>query len=342
MSFALAGVFSIAAVWAAPEGQIAYLSGTEQEDLCVVVLDVASGETVRVGPGTRDGAPRWSPDAQWLAFLTHAGDGLSVCVVRPDGSERRILEHQFPWNGEPRWAPDSRRLTYTAAADTLMDQRVAVYDLENNTETFWGGETLKSALRPVWLPKLDILQAMSSSDQVTYQEHLDVDKFFAEGFASGVLMALGLALRDGGCTTEPVLITQAQATPLPGIVMGESLRHVEWMVECPRKGSFISFETNDGGDREVFALGKRGLANLTNDPAADWNPVWSYEGRWIAFESFRGFPKPRACSRSSSRIVSIAGLPPGLPAASGWLLSRIRPAIPSCSSAIRAAKTCGG
>ena len=38
----------------------------------------------------------------------------------------------------------------------------------------------------------------------------------------------------------------------------------------------------------MFVLGRRGIINVSNHHAADWNTVWSPDDDWMAFESFRG------------------------------------------------------
>ena len=65
------------------------------------------------------------------------------------------------------------------------------------------------------------------------------------------------------------------------------LQYAEWHVEPSPDGSGVAFESNDGGDREIFVLTKKGTADVSNHRAADWAPVWSPKGEWLAFESFR-------------------------------------------------------
>jgi len=152
----------------------------------------------------------------------------------------------------------------------------------------WGSDRLAGGFRPVWLTKLDLINAFSGSTEVKWHEGIDREKFFEEAFRSGVLLTAGLIPYGGHYTTEFVLVTETQAVPMPEILMKDSIRFEEWAIEITPKSTFIAFETNNGGDREIFVLGKRGVSNLTNHAAADWNPVWSQEGKWMAFESFRG------------------------------------------------------
>ena len=267
-------------------GEIAFVSGTEQEDQCVCVVDSVSGEVRRVGPGRRDGAPAWSPDGAWLAFETHAEGGAhAIYICRADGGEGRLLTHQFAWNHTPRWSPDGKRLAYAADADMGMQQAVVVYDLETASETVWAGGK-PGFMRPVWMSNIDLMKALQADTELAW-EGVDTAVMLEE-VEHGALLAIGLVGEPGALSTEIFLLTPTQAAPLFTLVDPDTARYAEWAVEPGPKGRAIAYESNDGGDREIFVLGSRGIADVSNDAAADWNPVWASDEKRLAFESFRG------------------------------------------------------
>ncbi len=51
----------------------------------------------------------------------------------------------------------------------------------------------------------------------------------------------------------------------------------------------IAFQTNRDGNYEIYVMNGdgSGLTNLTNNPADDWNPVWSPDGNKIVYSSNR-------------------------------------------------------
>jgi len=267
---------------AGPSGQIAYLAGTEQEDLCVCVLDVATGAVTRVGPGECDRAPVWSPDGAWIAFATrHASEGVGIELVRADGSQRRRIAHAYSINTSPRWSPDGTRLLYSSRGPGAG---IMVYDLRTRTETEWNaGET--RLMRPVWVENMKLLYSLKQLEEAVY----GVSRL--EGLAgdfnqSGAVLAIGLIGEPGRLETDIFIATASGALPIVPAVLNPG-DYVEWAVEINREGSMIAFESNDGGDREIFVFSQRGLADVSNHRAADWNPVWSPDGDWLAFESFR-------------------------------------------------------
>ena len=68
--------------------------------------------------GWRDGAPRYSPDGRWLAFLRtpRGDDGKPQLWVLPTGGgePRRLTDHPLGADGPLAWSPDSARVAYTA------------------------------------------------------------------------------------------------------------------------------------------------------------------------------------------------------------------------------------
>ena len=276
---------------AAPSGQIAFVSGTEQEDQCVCVLDVASGAIVRVGTGKGDQAPVWSPGGDWLAFTGLHAEGTAIHVVRPDGSDLRALEHAVKWNRYPRWAPGGRGLVYAATDEMDMNTRIIVCDLSTGAETTWGGG-LEGLTRPVWPSGIKLLHALRPDQRIDLGD-MQTDLAGLDALtAEGVLLAIGLTGEAGKLSTDIFAVTEDRAIPLavlvPKHVLPSMSEYAEWALEPNSTGSAFAFESNDGGDREIYVLNNRGLADVSNHRAADWNPLWSHDREWIAFESFRG------------------------------------------------------
>lgn len=246
-----------------PGGHIAFIQQDNVNRRTVCVLDVTSGAVKSLSEGPWDGAPVWSPDGSQLAFDSEADDGtVRVRVVAADGSKRVDISHADPVNRTPAWSPDGKKLAYGSGAGEA--RHVRVYDVATGDESVWGapepnGDAQRKIafLKPVWL----------TNDEI---------------------VAVGIRDNEEGRTADLYKLEQVDATPMVE-TRGLGI-YVEWMPTAHAPTGQLAYESNDGGDREIFVFSSSPLRlnDVSNHREADWNPVWSMDGGWLAFESFRG------------------------------------------------------
>lgn len=288
---------------ASPAGEIAYLSGADSGNLRVQVVRLESRTASPVGPGPSDGAPAWSPDGAWLAFSTKQTDGFGVVLAKPDGSETRTIGHAATWNAFPQWSPDGRLLAYESG-DGLA-RRIVVFDIETGTETVWGGGA-EGFMRPVWLPNHKLLYAINADPNVKSGTTA------ISRLGSGpVIVAAGVEKTANGLSTGLFFMTADSAVPFPQEALpSASGEYAEWFAAPSPSGLRLAFESNDGGDREIFCYTRERAVDLSNHRTADWNPVWSPDSRWLAFESFRGGRRGVYCVfADTARVAAVAASP---------------------------------
>lgn len=266
-------------------GTIAYIAGENQESWQLTILDVETGDTAAIGQGNRDAFVQWSPRADRIAYQSAQPNGVGIRVVNADGSDDAPLNHQYNWNFRPQWSPDASHIAYSSDGDTPPLRAIVVYELESGRERIWGGDQ-RGLDHPVWLPSTDLMRALDPDDQEA-AEALGLHMLQDEAEKHGVLLAVGMIGQPPQLATEIFILTPSFAVPLLPFLIPDSHRYVKWQPVPDHKGRQIAYESNDGGDREVFVLGRRGVVNVSNHPAADWNPSWSPDDNWLAFESFR-------------------------------------------------------
>lgn len=284
---------------ASPGGHIAYVSEAPGGDRYVVVIDIASRAVIRVGPGTGDGAPRWSNDGQWLAFDAATESGRAIYVVREDGSEGRYLRHARAVNRDPAWSPDGLKIAFSAGAD----RQIVVYDIASDTENVWGGGR-GGLMTPAWLSRALVVSLLTDEEG----RGPVVSPIFAEALDESVgLLAIGLTETEGILSSDLFLVTATETVPIPGRVLPSKGAYAEWRPVPARRYHAFAFESDDGGDREIFVYSRKGTWDLTNHRAADWNPVWAPNNDWLAFESFRdGWRGVYRVHRDTARVYAVA------------------------------------
>ncbi|MEU3063390.1 prolyl oligopeptidase family serine peptidase [Streptomyces subrutilus] len=104
------------------DGRLAVVSATRADlaadanatELWVAATD-ATTPARRLTEGPHDGAPAFSPDGRWLAFLRPvAGGPAQIHLLPMDGGDPFPVTDHPLGAGRPVWSPDSRRIAHTA------------------------------------------------------------------------------------------------------------------------------------------------------------------------------------------------------------------------------------
>lgn len=72
-------------------------------------------DPVRFTGGTKDTAPRWSPDGKQVAFVSKRSGSNQIWLLSLDGGEARQLTRIKGGATNPVWSPDSQFIAFTAA-----------------------------------------------------------------------------------------------------------------------------------------------------------------------------------------------------------------------------------
>jgi dipeptidyl aminopeptidase/acylaminoacyl peptidase len=286
------------------------------------VAPTAGGEARRFTGGTANAhSPCWSPDGQWLAFVSDREGELSskdaqeqkkqgkgksqIWLIPGDGGEAEQLTYMPHGASNPTWSPDSKRMVFSAA----------VGPLDEETED---GKTL---------PKVRVI------DRLLYQ--LD-----GVGFIYERRQHLFLVDVTGG---EPKQLTDgdwddkdpAWSPDGMHIAFTSSRAEDRWRLPCPdvyilsiengqvgeeRRATkphpiplhFVEREQRVGSPRPYgteFPQAVGELRCLTDGTRSCYSPSWSPDGKTIAF-----LAKPKLRSGNHSELFTIdANTPQAVP-----------------------------
>jgi TolB protein len=138
----------ISPAWSPDGTYLAYVSdqaGSPQ----IYTVPVTGGAPRRITLSTSYNTdPRWSPRGDLIAFTAKVDGRFQVCVIKPDGSEFKILTSKGS-NQNPSWSPDGRMITFCSNRDGT--KRIFVMDAKGTVQAPVSPIPGRS---PAWSPRL--------------------------------------------------------------------------------------------------------------------------------------------------------------------------------------------
>lgn len=96
-----------------PDGQQIVFNSDRAGSPQLYIMDRGGGNVRRISFGEgRYGSPAWSPQGDWLAFTNIKGGLFHVGVMRPDGSDERLLTRST-LDESPTWSPNGRVILFS-------------------------------------------------------------------------------------------------------------------------------------------------------------------------------------------------------------------------------------
>jgi dipeptidyl aminopeptidase/acylaminoacyl peptidase len=146
-----------------PDGKwVAYTvsHGDFKQDAFVTQVWLANTDTrqsVQLTRGEKSStAPRWSPDGQWLAFLSNrVEDKNQVFLINPHGGESRQLTKSETAINSFAWSEDGKTIAYTATEPTAKP-------LKDRKEYYGDFEVVRAGYSHVHIWTLDVAEAMKA------------------------------------------------------------------------------------------------------------------------------------------------------------------------------------
>ncbi len=100
-----------------PSGKRLAVIGMKGSSRDLYIYDIATKQLTRIteSPFNKT-SPAWSPDGKWIAYSEEIEGASRIVIIKPDGTNPRILVEDEGENKSPSWSPDSTQIAYAGSA----------------------------------------------------------------------------------------------------------------------------------------------------------------------------------------------------------------------------------
>ncbi len=279
--------------WSPDGSKIAFAAWGSSGGSDIYVIPVAGGEVLQIttGPGVK-AEPDWSPDGRKLVFSGTDGSqrDWAVWAVSAQGGEatRLTLHSADEWS--PRWSADGEWVFYSSNQSIDVDidiWKIPAAGGKPEAVTDFSGDEFSAAPSPdgkmiAYLTDTTGLWAMNletgTRTKVAPGENFyDVLSWSPDGTSVVV-----------GRNPYPVNVRKVSLDSVTSeIPMNKSAKSP---VISPDGRHIAFWSIDDEGNGDIWTVATDGdfpAIRLTSHPAAEFQPSWSPDGRWIAFVSRR-------------------------------------------------------
>lgn len=255
------------------EGRIAFDS--KRNGNSDVYLTTKDGDVTRLTSSQAyDGSPEWSPDGQQIVFESMRDGHLQLYTMRPDGSGQARMSNSEGDDGSPSWS-STGRILFTRTTAARSDVYVRNPDGSEGQLTLPSGDDSGSFNgQPVWSPDGEQIAFVSDRDGVARIYIMNQDG-----------SAVHRLNKDWNMREwSPSWANDGQGDR----IAFEAGRHI--------------FDEDSGGPRAkvfVVRIDGQGRTALTSGNSYDEQPVWSKDGKELAFR--------RSFDRSALWFLTLEG-----------------------------------
>ena len=246
------------AIWSPDYSELAFIDKVNDKHQDIFIYDISNKQVENItANSTWASFPDWSPDGKHLAYHTVDGGSHSILVYDLLTKEKRTLCLYEKNLSAPVWSPDGKKIAVIQWDDEIS--QVALCDIATGELTVLTNFTESGLGYPLlWSPNGRYLSYI-----------------FYENDDNSSLMVFDLDQQIQLNVNEHLRIK------------GKIGNLISWSPD----GSELAFHAEVNGDNDIYLFDLESLIGyqITEYDGLDYSPVWSPDGKFIAFVSTRNY-----------------------------------------------------